>query len=88
MVSQKFLNITPERWLDIKQVIHSDLGLTIEHDEGSGESHGIHFAWLCAVPVLTVSITVPGFGWALKLAGYHCEDDVMKAVAKKIDGVS
>jgi hypothetical protein len=87
MVSKQFQAVTPERWLEIKQVIHSDLGLTISSDEGSGESHGIHFAWLCAVPVLTVSITVPVFGWALKLAHYHCEDDVMAAVAKKIDSV-
>jgi hypothetical protein len=88
MITQQFSNVTLERWADIKQVMHSDLGLTIEHDEGSGESHGIHFAWLFAVPALTVSITVPVFGWALKLAGYHRENDVMAAVAKKIDGVS
>ena len=88
MVTQQFQNVTPERWLDVRQVMHSDLGLTIEADEGSGESHGIHFAWLFAVPVLTVSITVPAFGWALRLAGYHCEDDVMRAVAAKIEGVS
>ena len=66
MVTQQFQNVTPERWLDVRQVMHSDLGLTIEADEGSGESHGIHFAWLFAVPVLTVSITVPAFGWALR----------------------
>ena len=87
MISKQFQNVTPERWADIKQVMHSDLGLTIDSDEGSGESHGIHFAWICAEPVLTVSITVPAFGWALRLAGYHCENDVLAAVAKKIDGV-
>ena len=87
MVSQQFQDVTPERWADIKQVMHSDLGLTIETDEGSGQSHGINFAWLFAVPTLTVTVTVPVFGWALKLAGYHCEDDVMAAVAKKINGV-
>ena len=88
MVSQQFQEVTPERWMDIKQVMHIDLSLSIENDEGSGESHGIHFAWLFALPVLTVTVNVPVFGWALKLAGYHCEDDVMAAVAKKINGVS
>jgi hypothetical protein len=87
MISQQFQNVTPERWTDIKQVMHSDLGLTIDTDEGSGQSHGIEFAWLFAVPALTVTVTVPVFGWGLKLAGYHCEDDVMAAIAKKINGV-
>lgn len=88
MVSEQFQDVSPERWLAVKQVMHSDLHLTIEHDSGSGESHGIHFAWLYSAPVLTVSVTVPVFGWALKLAGYHCEDDVIKAVAKKINSVN
>jgi hypothetical protein len=87
MVSQQFPDVTPERWQDIKQVMHSDAGLTIDTDEGSGESHGISFAWLFAVPVLTVTISVPVFGWALKLAGFHTEQDVMNAFAKKINGV-
>lgn len=88
MVTQQFQNVTPERWQDIKQVMHSDAGLTISTDEGSGQSHGIEFAWLFSAPVLTVSVTVPDFGWALKLAGFHCEQDVMNAFAKKINGVS
>ena len=88
MVSQQFQDVQADRWVAIKQVMHSDLKLDIEHDAGSGESHGIHFAWLYSAPVLTVSVTVPVFGWALKLAGYHCEDDVMAAVAKKINSVS
>ena len=87
MISQQFQGVTPERWQDIKQVMHSDAGLSIEADEGSGQSHGIQFAWLFAVPVLTVTITVPVFGWALKLAGFHCEQDVMNAFAKKIGTV-
>jgi len=87
MISQQFTGITPERWQDIKQIMHSDAGLSILADEGSGDSHGINFAWLFAVPVLTVTITVPVFGWALKLAGFHCEQDVLDALAKKIDGV-
>jgi hypothetical protein len=87
MISQQFQNVTPERWTDIKQVMHSDAGLTIDTDEGSGSSHGINFNWLFSVPVLTVSVTVPVFGWALKLAGFHCEQDVMDAFAKKINGV-
>ena len=85
MITQTFQGITPERWIDIKQVMHSDAGLTIDTDEGSGFSHGINFNWLLAVPVLTVSITVPVFGWGLKLAGFHCEQDVMSALAKKIE---
>jgi hypothetical protein len=87
MITQQFPNVTPERWIDIKQVMHSDAGLTIDSDEGNGSSHGINFNWLFAVPVLTVSITVPVFGWGLKLAGFHCEQDVMDAFAKKINGV-
>ncbi len=87
MITQTFQGVTPERWQDIKQVMHSDAGLAIDTDEGAGDSHGIHFAWLFAVPVLTVTITVPVFGWALKLAGCHCEQDVMDAFAKKINGV-
>jgi len=87
MISQQFQNVTPKRWLDIKQVMHSDAGLTIDSDKGKSSSHGIDFNWLFAVPVLTVTITVPVFGWALKLAGFHCEQDVMNAFAKKIDGV-
>ena len=87
MITQTVTGITPERWQAIKQVMHSDAGLSILADEGSGDSHGINFAWLFAVPVLTVTITVPVFGWALKLAGFHCEQDVMNAFAKKIDGV-
>ena len=87
MISQQFQGVTPERWADIRQVMHSDAGLSIEADEGSGSSHGINFAWLFAVPVLTVTVTVPVFGWALKLAGFHCEQDVMNAFAKKIGTV-
>ena len=87
MISQRFDNVTPDRWTDVKQVIHSDMGLTISTDEGSGESHGIDFAWLFADPALTVTITVSVFGWALKLAGFHCEQDVMNAVTAKINGV-
>lgn len=87
MISQQFENVTPDRWTDIKQVMHSEAGLTIDTDEGSGESHGIDFSWLLASTVLTVTVTVPVFGWALKLAGFHCEQDVMNAFAKKINGV-
>lgn len=88
MITQQFQSVTPERWQDIKQVMHSDAGLTIDTDEGSGQSHGINFSWLFANPVLTVTITVPIFGWALKLAGFHSEQDVMNAFVKKINGVS
>lgn len=88
MVSKQFEGVTPERWVDIKQIMHSDAKIDISTDEGSAESHGIHFAWLYAAPVLTVTITVPVFGWALKMAGLHCEDDVMAAFAKKIDAVA
>jgi len=88
MVTQTFEDVTLERWQDIKQVMHSDAGLAIDTDDGDGDSHGIHFAWLFTTPALTVSITVPVFGWALKLAGFHCEQDVMDAFAKKINGVS
>ena len=87
MISQQFQGVTPERWADIKQVMHSEAHLTIDSDEGSSSSHGVEFSWLFAVPVLTVTITVPVFGWALKLAGFHCEQDVMNAFAKKINGV-
>lgn len=88
MVSKQFEDVTPERWLNIKQVMHSDAHADISTDEGSAESHGIHFAWLYAAPVLTVTITVPVFGWALKLAGFHAEEDVLAALAKKIDAVA
>ena len=87
MVTQQFPGITPERWLDIRQMMHSDAHLTIDSDEGSDSSHGIDFAWLFADPALTVTITVSVFGWALKLAGFHCEQDVMNAVTAKINGV-
>ena len=87
MVTQQFTGITPDRWQDIRQMMYSDAHIDIYADEGGSTSHGINFAWLFAVPVLTVTITVPVFGWALKLAGFHCEQDVMNAFAKKIDGV-
>jgi hypothetical protein len=87
MITQTFTGITPERWQAIKQVMHSDAGLTIDSEDGSDSSHGINFSWLLAVPVLTVTITVPVFSWALKLAGFHCEQDVMNAFAKKIEGI-
>ncbi len=87
MVSQQFPNVSPDRWLDIRQVLHSDYHLTISADEGSDQSHGIQFAWLFSVPMLTVNITIPVIDWALKFAGIHCEEDAMDILAKKLAGV-
>ena len=87
MVTQQFTGITPDRWLNIRQVMHSDLHFTIETDEGSTESHGATLSWLLAGTVLTVTVDCPHFGPILKLAGFHCEQDVLDALAKKIDGV-
>jgi hypothetical protein len=88
MISQQFPNITPERWADIKQVMRSEAHLDIQNDEGTDESHGIEFSWYYGENVLTITISVPHFGWALKLAGFHCEQDVMDSLAKKISSVS
>lgn len=89
MVSRQFQNVTPERWIDIKQVMHSDAHIDIATDEGTDESHGIEFSWhLGPDQILTVTITVPHIGWVLKLAGIHCEQDVLDSLAKKINGVS
>jgi hypothetical protein len=87
MVSQQFPNVTPERWVDIKQVFHSDAHIDIDADEGTSESHGIEFSWHYGENVLTATITVPHFGWVLKMAGFHTEDDVMVKFAAWIDGV-
>jgi hypothetical protein len=85
MITQQFPNVTPDRWQDIKQVIQSDLHFAIESDEGSTESHGVTLSWLFAAPVLTATVDCPHFGMILKLAGFHCEQDVMSALAKKIE---
>ena len=88
MVSERFQDISPERWVDVKQVMHSDAHIDIDEDEGTSESHGIEFSWHYGENVLTVTITIPHIGWALKLAGIHCEQDVLDEIAKKINGVS
>ena len=88
MITQQFPNMNPQRWLDVKQVIYSDLHFAIENDEGSTSSHGVNLSWLFAVPVLTITVDVPKFGMILKLAGFHCEQDIMDVLAKKIDGTS
>ena len=87
MQNQTFSPVSAQRWQDIKQVVHSDYGLTVASDEGSTESHGIQFSWLWASNTLTATVAVPHFGWALKMAGFHCEEDVMNAFTGKIDGV-
>ena len=78
----------PERWTSVKQVMHSDAHIDIDTDEGTSESHGIEFSWHYGEDVLTVTITAPKITWLLKLAGIHCEQDIMDSLAKKIDGVS
>ena len=90
MVSQRFPNIDPERFTAIKQVMHSDAHIDIDGDEGTSHSHGIEFSWHYGEEdaVLTVTITIPVLGWALKLAGIHCEQDAMNVLAKKIEGMS
>ena len=87
MITQQFENVTPERWQDIKQVLHSDAHIDIPSDEGNSESHGIQFSWLYASDELTATIAVPNFGWALKLAGFHTEQDVMNKFSTWINGV-
>ena len=88
MITKTFQGVTPERWQAIKQVIHSDLHFAIETDGGSTESHGVTLSWLFAAPVLTATVECPHFGMILKLAGFHCEQDVLDALAKKIESVS
>ena len=88
MITQQFQGVTPARWIDIKQVMHSDAHIDIQNDEGSSEAHGINFSWLLASAVLTVTIDVPHFSWLLKAAGFHTEQDVMTKFAAWIDGVS
>lgn len=88
MVTQQFTGITPDRWLDVKQIAHSDLHLTITSDEGSDTEHGVKLDWLYADPTLTATITVPKFGFALGLMGFHTEQDVMDALAAKIAGTA
>ena len=85
MVSKQFQDVSPDRWVDIKQVMHSEAHIEIDADEGTSESHGIEFSWHYGQNVLTVTITVPHFGWALKMAGFHCEEDILDALAKKIE---
>lgn len=89
MVSQRFDSVTPERWIDIKQVLHSDANITVSADEGTKEDyHGIDFSWhLGPDQILTVTITVPHFGWLLHKAGFHTEEDVMVKFAAWINGV-
>jgi hypothetical protein len=86
MITQTFTGITPERWQALKQVMHSDLHFTVESDEGTTESHGVTLSWLFSAPVLTATVECPHFDLILKLAGFHCEQDIMDALAKKIDG--
>ena len=88
MISQQFQGVTPERWISIKQVMHSEAGITIDSDDSSAESHGIQFSWLLASQNLTVTIAVPHFGWILKAAGFHTEEDVMVKVTAWINSIS
>jgi hypothetical protein len=88
MVSKQFEGVTPERWISIKQVLHSDAHITISADEGNSESWGIEFSWhLGPDQILTVTITVPHFGWILHKAGFHTEEEVMEHFAAWINGV-
>jgi hypothetical protein len=87
MITKQFTGVTPERWASLKQVFANEAHVQIEHDEGSDSTHGIDFSWLLASAVLTVTINVPKFGWILKAAGLHTEDDVMGKFAAWINGV-
>ncbi len=87
MISKKFSGVTPERWASLRTVFAHEAHVDIEHDEGSDETHGIHFSWLLASQVLTVTIGVPKFGWILKAAGFNSEQAVMDKFSSWIDGV-
>lgn len=88
MVTKQFQPVSRDRWNDIKTVLHNEAGIKVDTDQGSGETHGIKFSWLyAAAGVLTTTIEVPNFGWLLKHAGLHCEQDVMDHFSKWIDGV-
>lgn len=88
MVSQRFENVTPDQWRDVKQLMHSEAHIDIGADEGTSESHGIEFSWHYGENVLTVTITVPHFGWLLHAAGFHTEEDVMAKFAAWISSVA
>ena len=86
MITQTFQGVTPERWQDIKQVVHSDMHFDIDSNDGSKDEYGAVLSWLLAGTTLTITVEVGHFGWILSHAGFHCEQDIMDALAKKIDG--
>jgi hypothetical protein len=87
MITQQFHPVSLERWGAIKTMMAHEANILIESDDDYAASHGIDFSWLYAAPMLTVTIDVPHFGWVLKMAGLHCEQDVMSAFAKKIEAI-
>ena len=88
MITKTFQGVTPERWQAIKQAVHSDMHFSIESDEGSKDEYGAVLSWLFAAPVLTITVKVEHFGWILSHAGFHCEQDVLDALAKKIEATA
>jgi hypothetical protein len=88
MVSKQFQGITRDKWNDIKTVFAHETNVWIQSDEGSASTHGIDFSWLLSGDQLTVSLSVPHFGFALKMAGLKTEDAVMDKFSHWIEGVS
>ena len=87
MVTKTFTDVTPERWLAIKQVFHSDYHIGISTDAGTLDEHGVDISWLLGGDTLTLTITIPHFGWILHHIGIFTEQDALDKFAKLIDGV-
>ncbi len=87
MITQTFHGVTPERWVDIKQILWSEARIAISKDEGSGkDSHNIEFAWLLAADG-TLTVTLTHVPWLIVKMG-HSEESIMAQFAAWIEGVS
>ena len=87
MITQQFPDVTPQRWLDIKQILWSEARIAISKDEGSGkDSHNIEFAWLLAADG-TLTVTLVHVPWLIVKTG-HSEESIMAQFSEWINGVS
>lgn len=69
MVQQAFENISDDQWDAIKVKFAHEADVQISGDAGSGDTHGVNFAWSMdhASHILTTKIT--SISWKLKALG-------------------